>query len=242
MSIGLASLGLAGGAGVLSTLSPCVLPILPILLAGAQSSHRFGPLALTAGLATTFTAMGVLLATVGASLGLDPAHFRNAAAVVLIILSIVLLSEKLQQQFARLTQGVGNAGQTWTQRIPYAGWPGQLALGLTLGLVWSPCVGPTLGTAITLASQGENPIQMTLVMLLFSLGACLPLLALSLMSRQLIQRIKGNLIGAGKIGKSALGLLLLTLGILVLGGLDKQLEGFLVTNSPEWLTTLTTSI
>jgi cytochrome c biogenesis protein CcdA len=242
MSIGLASLALAGGAGVLSTLSPCVLPILPILLAGAQSSHRLGPLALAAGLAAAFTTMGVLVAGLGASIGFDQTSFRMVAALVLLVLGIVLLSTKLQQHFARLTQRFGDVGQAWSQRIAGNGWTSQLLLGLTLGLVWSPCVGPTLGAAITLASQGSNLVQVSFVMLLFGAGAALPLLGLSLLSRSLIQRVRGGLLGAGQIGKQILGMLLVVLGLMVISGGDHRLEAALLDISPSWLTTLTTSL
>lgn len=242
MGVGLVSLGLAMGAGALSTLSPCVLPIVPILLAGAQSSHRFGLPALAAGLTIAFTVMGVLVAALGTSLGIDPDHFRVAAAIVLTALGIVLLSGTLQQQFARLTQGLGDLGQRWTQRISGEGWLGQLLLGLTLGLVWSPCVGPTLGAAITLASQGNDLGQATVVMLLFGIGASMPLLVLGTLSRSLMQRVRGRAMLAGKLGKQALGVLLLLLGISVLSGFDRRLEAVLVEHSPAWLTTATTSL
>jgi cytochrome c-type biogenesis protein len=240
MNSELLNLGLAGSAGILSTLSPCVLPILPIVLAGARNSHRFGMPALIAGLAAAFTAMGVLMATIGVALGLHGEHFRQIAAVILIILAVVMFSARLQQQFSTMTHYFGSTSQNWMQRITNHGWLSQLALGATLGFVWSPCVGPTLGTAITLASQGEGLIQATLVMLMFSLGASLPLLVLGLMSRQLLQRVKGRLVGAGQIGKRVLATTLLIMGICVLAGTDKQLEAFLVMHSPDWLTDVST--
>ena len=85
-----ASLGLSVAAGMLSTLSPCVLPLLPIVLASAGSEHRLAPAALGGGLALSFTAIGLFVATIGFAIGLDSDVFRAAAAVLLIVIGIVL--------------------------------------------------------------------------------------------------------------------------------------------------------
>ena len=96
----LATLGLALLAGVLSTLSPCVLPLLPIVLGAAASEHRLGPAALAAGLAISFTAIGLFVATIGFAAGLDTGFFRMVAAILLIGVGVVLLVPRLQEQFA----------------------------------------------------------------------------------------------------------------------------------------------
>ena len=85
------TLGLAFLAGVLSILSPCVLPLLPMVLGGAVSEHKFGPVALAAGLALSFTAIGIFVALIGFALGLDASVFRVAAAVLMITLGALLL-------------------------------------------------------------------------------------------------------------------------------------------------------
>src|SRR5437868_14809596 len=103
MDFGFATFGLGYLAGVLSTLSPCVLPLIPILLATAVGAHRLGPYALAAGLALSFAIVGVFIATLGASLGLDASTFRSVAAVVLIGFAVVLLSSHLQERFATAT-------------------------------------------------------------------------------------------------------------------------------------------
>src|SRR6266853_527674 len=81
MNFGAATYGLGVIAGALSTLSPCVLPLVPVLLASAINAHRWGALALGAGLALSFTIVGIFLATLGASLVLDPAPFRVVGGV-----------------------------------------------------------------------------------------------------------------------------------------------------------------
>ena len=98
MAIG--TLGLAFLAGCLSVLSPCVLPLLPIVLGTAASEHRLGPLALAVGLAISFTAIGLFVATVGFAMGLDTDVFRTISAVLLIAVGVLLLVPRLQEQFA----------------------------------------------------------------------------------------------------------------------------------------------
>ncbi|MGE0417232.1 MAG: hypothetical protein AB7O80_10525, partial [Acetobacteraceae bacterium] len=98
MAAGSVAFGFA--AGVLSTLSPCVLPLLPLVLGSAVAAHRFGAAALAAGMVLSFVTVGLFVATVGFSLGLDSEIFRLASAVLLMGLGVVLLSGALQQRVA----------------------------------------------------------------------------------------------------------------------------------------------
>ena len=143
-------------AGILSTLSPCVLPLLPVVLGTAVSKHRYGPVALAGGLALSFVAIGLFVALIGFSIGLDLSVFRTAAGLLMIAIGAVLMMPRLQMQFATVAGPVGN----WTEQrfggFDTAGLKGQFLLGLLLGAVWSPCVGPTLGAASIMAARGEN--------------------------------------------------------------------------------------
>ncbi|MCF8198423.1 MAG: cytochrome c biogenesis CcdA family protein [Sulfuritalea sp.] len=242
MDFGLSAYGLSFVAGGLSTLSPCVLPLLPILLGTAVAAHRFGPLALAGGLMLSFTILGVFIASVGVALGIDQVLFRNIAAVLLIGVGVVLLSAQLQQRFAVATSGVSGAGQVLLSRMTLDGLGGQFALGVLLGIVWSPCVGPTLGAAVTLASQGESLTQVAIVMAIFGLGAGLPLMLLGMASREAMLRMRGRLLSVGKLGKQILGGVMLALGIAILTGSDKLFEGWVLDSAPDWLVQLTTSI
>jgi cytochrome c-type biogenesis protein len=236
----LTTLALAALAGVLSSLSPCVLPILPIVLGAAASEHRRGPLALAAGLAVSFVIIGMFIAIVGFSVGLTGDVFRIAAAVLMVLIGIVLL---VPQFSMRLAAAGGPAGNWVEQRFggfSTAGLSGQFALGLLLGAVWSPCVGPTLGAASVLAAKGENLGQVALTMLVFGIGAGLPLALLGSLSREALMRWRNKVLAAGSKGKMIFGAVLLVAGTLVLSGLDKRVESFLVDASPEWLTVLTT--
>lgn len=240
MTFGPGTYGLGLVAGVLSTLSPCVLPLVPVLVASAANAHRLGPLSLGAGLALAYTLMGLLIAPLGASLGLDPGLFRTVGAALMLLFGALLLAPALQGGFARATAGVADAGQRLLQRVTLEGLGGQLLVGLLLGVVWSPCVGPTLGAAATLASRGENLAQIALLMGLFGLGAAAPLVLLGLLSRATLVRVRGRLLTAGTVGKKLLGLVLVVLGGLIITHADLRLQAVALDHSPAWLTALTT--
>jgi cytochrome c biogenesis protein CcdA len=240
VSFGIGTYGIALVAGLLTTLSPCVLPLIPVLMGSAVSAHRLGPWALAVGVALSFTVAGVLLASVGASLGLDGETFRRVAALLMAAFGLILISGRLQALFARATSGLSNSGHALLARYTLDGLGGQFALGLLLGIVWSPCVGPTLGAATTLATQGRNLAQISLLMAVFGLGASLPLLLIGSLSRVVLLRIRGSLKATGERGKQVLGLALLLLGALILFHADHRLEAWLLDHSPAWLTALTT--
>lgn len=208
-------------AGILSTLSPCVLPLLPIVLGAAVGEHRFGPAALAAGLAISFVSIGMFVATIGYGIGLDAGFFRVFGAVLLMGIGAILLVPRLQTGFATAAGPVSGWAESRVGGFETTGLKGQFALGLLLGAVWSPCVGPTLGAASVLAAQGENLGQVALVMAAFGVGAAAPLLLLGLLSRETLLRWRNRLMEAGKGGKMLLGGLLVALGLLIVSGLDK---------------------
>jgi len=236
----LASIGFAFLAGIVSILSPCVLPILPIVLGGAASEHRRGPLVLAAGLALSFTVIGLFVATIGFSLGLDLGVFRMFAGIVLLALGLAML---VPAAGARLATAAGPLSD-WTQSrfggFDRGGLSGQFGVGLLLGAVWSPCVGPTLGAASLMAARGENLGQVGLTMLAFGIGAGLPLAALGALSRERLLGLRDRMMSAGQGAKTALGLVVVAVALLVLTGYDKIIEAALVEASPAWLTNLTT--
>jgi cytochrome c biogenesis protein CcdA len=117
---------------------------------------------------------------------------------------------------------------------------GQFLLGLLLGAAWSPCVGPTLGTAVLLASQGKNLGHVAEVMALFGIGAALPLLALGFLSRELFMVWRGKMMHVSHHGKKVLGIIAIVFGVVMVSGVEKDLEAALVDASPQWLTDLTT--
>jgi|CXWL01.1.fsa_nt_gi cytochrome c biogenesis protein CcdA len=239
MELGSTSYGLSFLAGILTTLSPCVLPLLPILLASAASTHRFGSFALVGGLMLSFVSIGVGLGSLGTSIGLESGTLRAVGGVLLILFAVLLLSRTLQEQFSSAVSRLG-MGQNLLTRFNLSGLHGQFLLGILLGMVWSPCVGPTLGVAITLASQGQALLQVTAVMLTFSLGVALPLLAIGMLSREALGKWRTRILVTGQKAKQVFGAALLVIGILILTGADKSFEGWAVNAMPDWLVTLTT--
>jgi cytochrome c biogenesis protein CcdA len=239
MELSASSYGLSFLAGVLSTLSPCVLPLVPILMGSAASSHRYGTLALVGGLMLSFTLIGVGLGSLGGTIGVEQDTLRVVGGVLLIVFGAVLFSSRLQERFSAAVSRLG-VGQGLLARFNLSGLHGQFLLGLLLGIVWSPCVGPTLGVAITLASQGQALAQVAAVMLIFSLGAGLPLLAIGMLSRQALGKWRGRMMEAGQKAKKIFGAALLLIGVLVLSGADKDFEKWAVNAMPDWMVNLTT--
>src|SRR5262245_17282571 len=123
---------LAFVAGVLSILSPCVLPILPIVLGAAASEHRFGPVALAAGLSVSFVVIGLFVATIGYSIGLDLGVFRNVAAALMIAIGAILMVPRLQTQVAVAGAPVAKWGSRRGGTAPHGGIAAQLLGALRL--------------------------------------------------------------------------------------------------------------
>ncbi len=240
--MGASTLALAFLAGALSVLSPCVLPLLPIVLGAAAAEHKWAPALLAAGVALSFVVIGLFVATIGFSVGLDGDFFRAGAAALMVAFGVVLLAPALQTRLAAAGGPLSDRLNASFGGLAGDGLFGQFGVGLLLGAVWSPCVGPTLGAASVLAARGEDIASVAATMSVFGLGAALPLLALGLVSRQAMGRWRDSMLAAGKRAKQALGALFLLLGVMILTGYDKQLEAALVAASPEWLTALTTRL
>jgi cytochrome c-type biogenesis protein len=218
-----ASLGLAFLAGLVSIFSPCVLPLLPVVLATAMSEHRLGPIALAAGPALSFLLLGLFVATIGFVIGLDSALFRTVATILLLVAGLTLMAPALQVRFLLVTAPFAAwAGQRFGGTR--TGLTGQFGVGVLLGAVWTPCVGPTLGAASVLAAQGRDVIQVGLTMLVFATGTALPLFLLGFVSREALIRWRGRMLATGTLGKRVLGLALVATGALILTDYDKLLE------------------
>jgi cytochrome c-type biogenesis protein len=235
-------LALAFAAGLLSILSPCVLPLVPIVLGAAVTAHPFGAFALAAGLAVSFTGLGLLLAMAGFGLGIDVGMFRLAAAAIMVVLGAILLVPPWQAQLAAVVGPVSSWADRRFGGFAASGLAGQFAIGLLLGAVWSPCVGPTLGAASLLASQGHDLPRVALTMLVFGIGVALPLILLGLLSRATLMRVRSRLMSTGKFGKHLLGAAFIVIGAAIVSGVDRRIEATLVDLSPQWLTQLTTSL
>ena len=236
----MATLGLAFIAGLLSVLSPCVLPLLPLVLGAAASEHRLGPMALAGGLAISFVAIGLFIATIGYSIGLNGDVLRSAAAVLMVIIGLVLLVPVFQARVAMAGGPVANWAEERFGGASRSGLRGQFGVGLLLGAVWSPCVGPTLGAASLLAAEGKDLASVAFTMLAFGLGAAAPLVLLGSLSRQVLMGMRNRLMAAGSGAKKVLGVVLVLIGLSIVTHWDRKFESVLVNITPDWLSELTT--
>lgn len=233
MSLEAAAIPLAGFAGVLSILSPCVWPLVPVVMSSAATSGRSGPWFLALGLSTAFALAGTLLTLALLSLRLDPEALRYVAAILLLLIAVALLAPPVADwasvRLSRLTGRFGGLGP-----VVAATSVGQFGVGALLGLVWLPCVGPTLGAAIALASLGQDLGMAFVVMFAFGIGTSAMLIVAGLLSRQLLMRWRPAVLSRAGSAKQLLGWTLLLLGVLVLTGGDKVLEALALGILPDW--------
>jgi cytochrome c-type biogenesis protein len=216
------------------------LPIVPIIMSSAMQVARLGPIALLAGLALSYTLVGTALALFGSSLGVGAGWVRNISAGLMILFGAMFLLPVLQQGLVKLLAPLTAGANAQIAGFKADSLWGQGLLGLMLGLVWSPCVGPTLGAAVTLASQGDSVVQALLTMFVFGLGAALPMGLLAYGSRAAMAGRRKAMGEAGLWGKRVMGVGLLSVGALVLSGADHVLAAWMTRQMPPWLLDLTT--
>jgi cytochrome c-type biogenesis protein len=222
-------------AGLLTLINPCVLPVLPIVLATAVQAHRLGPLALATGMSIAFVSLGLVVAAAGQSLGLTPDMVTQAAAVMMVIFGSVLLVPRLNESFATATAGVAARADMGMDRIDRGGLSGQFLGGALLGAVWSPCVGPTLGGAISLASRGESLLWAGAVMTAFAVGVSTVILALGYGARAVLRKRQALLRHIAARAKPVMGVVFVVVGLMLLFNLHHIVEGWLVRVLPYWL-------
>jgi cytochrome c-type biogenesis protein len=227
-------------AGLLTTLSPCVLPVLPIIVGSATSRSRWGPLAMGGGLAAAFTLVGVSVAAAGGLLGLDEAVIRRLSSVVLVAAGLTLSSPALEAVTGRVAGPLARGASALAARAG-DGLSGQFVIGAALGGIWSPCAGPTLGAAIGLAARSATRAQAILLMLTFSLGTVVPLVATAYLSRR-VMGARTGLLKAGLAGKAAFAVVLIVAGVGIWTGGDKALEAWFVARLPQWWVDLVATV
>lgn len=233
---------LAYGAGVLTLINPCVLPMLPIILASALNADRRGPVALAAGMGVSFVALGVGVTAFGSAVGLDEERVGQIAAVLMIGFGIVLLTPRLGDAFATATSGFAGRASVTLNEVDQSDLRGQFLTGMLMGAVWSPCVGPTLGGAIALAAQGANLGWAALVMTAFALGVGTLIVGLSLGAREALRARSAGLKGLAERSKPVMGGVLVLVGLAILFGLHYRIEAWLLQIMPIWLQDLSVAL
>ena len=229
-------------AGLLTLINPCVLPLLPIVIATAFQSARHGPIALAGGLIISFTVVGVGVTAFGHLIGLDAMFVNRAAAVLMIGFGVVLLVPQSQALLATVAAPLADGANARIDRIKDAGLTGQLFIGALLGAVWSPCIGPTLGGAVGLAAAGDNLAQATFTMLVFGLGVSTILLALAYGSRAVVGGRRERLMSAMPWAKPVVGAMLLLVGLAIFFHIDRAIEAWLLDIMPVWLQDLSVAL
>ncbi|MBK9517930.1 MAG: cytochrome c biogenesis protein CcdA [Anaeromyxobacter sp.] len=206
MELGLSTLALTFGAGLASVASPCVLPVVPLIVTGTAEEHRSRPALVVVGIALSFVAMGVLTSLFGAVIGPALPALEKVVGVLVLVFGLLLLAD------VNLFKRLG-----WLQRLqPSVGgrWSG-LVMGLSLGLVWIPCVGPMLSSVLaTVAAEGTLSAGV-LLLLVYSAGFAVPMLLVGYGSQALRRRIRA-ISGRPLVVRWASGLLLVAFGLVIL--------------------------
>ncbi len=205
-------------AGILTVLSPCVLPILPVLVARSLLSHRYGPVALVVGLVSGFAVAGSLLG-LSASWFTGFANFLRYSAIVLLLFFgiLALFPSWSYRLFSYLPI------QQWTKERPRIGLWGEFWLGTQLGLLWTPCAGPVLGGILVLAAVNHQVMSAFWLLLAYGFGAALPLVAIAYGGRKLSQRLLGLRSRSAALQKIG-GVVVIVSAIAILLGWDVQIQ------------------
>jgi cytochrome c biogenesis protein CcdA/thiol-disulfide isomerase/thioredoxin len=221
-------------AGVLTILSPCILPVVPLVLGTASGGGRARPLGIVAGLAISFTLFSVVLASTLAALGLTTSALRVLAVLALagfgLALLIPALGGRLEAALAPLARVGARATGGATRRGDFAG---GMVLGAGLGLIWAPCAGPIMGAVLALAATGGATAAVTAEALAYAMGAGVPLLLIGYGSRALVARMRG---AARRDGvQRALGGLMLLACLAILFNLDLRAQDAVASALPaDW--------
>lgn len=233
---------LAYGAGLLTLINPCVLPILPIVLASASAEDRMGPVYLAFGMSVSFIFFGVTLTAVGYSIGFTTEDLAQVGAWLMLAFGLLLVVPQSTPLMTRAFAGIATSADRGIDRVGGLGPLGQVLGGGLLGLVWSPCIGPTLGGAIALASQGQSLVWATLIMTGFSLGVSTIILALSFGTREILRTRQDTLRHWSIRSKPILGAAFIVVGAGLILNIHHMLEAWALSVMPTWLIDLSVRI
>jgi len=226
--------------GVVTILSPCILPVLPILLSGTVGGGKARPAGVVAGFAVTFTVFTLALSALIRALGISSDLLRLFAVAVLVLFGLVMLVPRLQLLFERFasrlarrsgTVNRGAAGKNAQGQL--AGFGGGVAVGFSLGVVWTPCVGPIMASVISLAVTQQVDGGAVLITLAYTLGTSIPMLGVMTGGRALLTRnprLAGRTAGIQRI----FGVLMIVVGIAIGFGWDRQFQSAVLAAFPNY--------
>lgn len=222
-------------AGLLTLINPCVLPVLPLVVGAAVQSHRHAPLALALGMGAAFVVAGMTVTTVGQAIGLDERTLSTIGALMMFGFGLILMTPRLAHGFEYAMAGIAGRADARLDGVNGAGLGGQFLGGALLGLVWSPCIGPTLGGAIALASQGESLVHAAAVMAAFAAGTGTLIVALGYGARNLILANRTRLGALARNARPVMGALFALVGLAILFDWTRLAESRLLDIMPYWL-------
>ena len=219
-------------AGLVTAVSPCVLPILPIVLATGADGDRRRPYLVIAGLIASFSFFTLASVQIIQALHIPSSTLRDIAIAIIAIFGLTLLVPALSRVFERATARFPAMGV----RLATPGVAGGLITGVGLGLVWTPCAGPILGAITSLAVTAPGSAATVALVISYSIGAGLPLLGIALGGRAALARLR--LRSASAWASRALGILVLVTAGLMAVGADTAISADLTNALPDWTGTL----
>lgn len=173
-------------AGVVTIAAPCTLPMLPILLgASVGQTSKARPVTIALGFVLSFSLVALALSAVTRVLDFDPNVLRSAAAIMLAGFGLVMLWPAL---FQRLAGRIGGFGGVSAASDP--GLFGGFVLGTTLGLVWTPCAGPVLGSILTVIATSKDTAWASALLVTYAVGAAIPMLAVAYGGQAVTTRVR----------------------------------------------------
>lgn len=215
-------------AGIVTILSPCILPVLPIILSGSVGG-RARPLGIVVGFVASFTLFTLTLSSIVRATGLSSDFLRNFSMLILLFFGLSLTVPRIEERLVRLFSKINFAGSS----VPKNGFSGGLLIGLSLGLVWTPCVGPILASVISLALTGSVTASALFITLAYALGTGVPMLIIAYGGRTLITK-NTWLLSKTEIIRKIFGILMMLLAVGLFLNLDRQLQTWVLEKFPNY--------
>ena len=180
--------GLAFAEGLALIASPCILPILPLVLSASVEGGRKRPFGIILGFVIAFTAFAMLSRKLVMALHINLDFIKYGSLILLAAFGLILLSETLSNKFSALTGKFANLGSAFSANAK-DGFLSGILIGMLIGLVWTPCAGPILAAVLVQVIRQENDVQAVILIASFALGAGLPMLIISLMGKQIMNKL-----------------------------------------------------
>lgn len=218
-------------AGIVTILSPCILPVLPIVLSSSvDTSGKWRPLGVIIGFITSFTFFTLFLSTIVRLSGIPAESLRFLSIGILIIFGLSLLIPQFQMMVERL---FGKLTQLAPKNQNRQGFWGGIIIGLSLGLLWTPCVGPILASVISLALTGSVTIQAVMITLSFSLGTAIPMFIVMQTGSAVLQKVPWLTRNTANIQK-AFGILMVATAIGIFFNIDRRFQTLILNTFPNY--------